>query len=699
MPPELVPIYESASSRYRLGERGVPVLAAINKIESGFGENMGPSSAGAVGWMQFMPATWAAYGVDADGDGARDPDDPDDAIHAAANYLRASGAPRDWYRAVFAYNHADWYVQQVLALADGYQGACTLTLEPAVSLGDLDFGDTAGPWGGSQKFAQALAALGEPYGCVSTSEKRERKYTSSGGISDHWVGSTDAYAVDIDSASCTMAYPGGEADRTARAIAAALGMPAHTGIVNVVRGAYRFQLLWQTDGHYDHVHIGVRRVGLGTDGAAALPHPAAAGLGRARGLRGLVHPRPGRSAVAHPRDGPARANGPSGQGQPEARPRPRTGDERAAASQAGTQRQDLPLEELRRLPGQGRRRRPGAAVRIPLALSALLGLALLALRLAGRRRRRYARHWLVPYRADEATPGPGPPADRELAPDGAAALVAAAAPAASPRSASSCTRSRTTSARASGSTSPCPTSRVRPRRSTGAWSPATATADSSQTSPSCWWLRAVVRLKKRRSFTTRLATPERYDSSLVDSLVATMVACGEPCTVQYALTPTFAWFDRFARWLFRSEERELERARVGAEGADPGIRSEVAQQELEGGLEVQHRPLFFADLRVSAPSYAACRRVAGTLRGESGSENRLVERRTILRRGLYARRIARAVGNPLPSWSRAVLSSSEVAGLWHLPSPFLKGVRIERSSVPRVPGAAGDPAAAPRKRR
>jgi hypothetical protein len=264
VPAELIPIYEAAAARYRLGERGVPILAAINKIESGFGTNLGPSSAGAYGWMQFMPGTWRAYGVDADGDGTKDPADPDDAIHAAANYLHASGAPRDWYRAIFAYNHADWYVQQVLALADAYQGACTLGVEPAVSLGELDFSDTSGPWGGSQKFAKALAALGKSVGCSSISEKRPRKYTSSGGISDHWVGSTDAYAVDIDSASCSMAYPGGEADRTAQAIAAALSMPSHTGIRNVVRGAYRFQLLWQTGGHYDHAHIGVRRVALGT---------------------------------------------------------------------------------------------------------------------------------------------------------------------------------------------------------------------------------------------------------------------------------------------------------------------------------------------------------------------------------------------------------------------------------------------------
>ena len=120
VPAILVPIYKRASDAYGLGPQGPSVLAAINEVETAFGTNLNVSSAGAVGWMQFMPATWAGYGVDANGDGVADPYDPEDAIHAAANYLRASGAPGDWYRAVFAYNHADWYVADVLAGAACY---------------------------------------------------------------------------------------------------------------------------------------------------------------------------------------------------------------------------------------------------------------------------------------------------------------------------------------------------------------------------------------------------------------------------------------------------------------------------------------------------------------------------------------------------------------------------------------------------
>jgi hypothetical protein len=114
IPPVLLPIYQAAGIRY--GVRW-EVLAAINEIETDYGRNLNVSSAGARGWMQFMPATWKAYGVDANGDGAKDPYHPSDAIFAAARYLRAAGAGDDLSRAIYAYNHADWYVDSVLMRA------------------------------------------------------------------------------------------------------------------------------------------------------------------------------------------------------------------------------------------------------------------------------------------------------------------------------------------------------------------------------------------------------------------------------------------------------------------------------------------------------------------------------------------------------------------------------------------------------
>ncbi|WP_307797369.1 lytic transglycosylase domain-containing protein [Actinomadura barringtoniae] len=113
---------------YKQAATGCPglswtVLAAIGQVESDHGRNAGRSSAGALGPMQFMPATWKTYGVDGDHDGKADIMNPYDAVPAAAKYLCANGAGKggkQLYRAIWHYNHADWYVQKVLALAKAY---------------------------------------------------------------------------------------------------------------------------------------------------------------------------------------------------------------------------------------------------------------------------------------------------------------------------------------------------------------------------------------------------------------------------------------------------------------------------------------------------------------------------------------------------------------------------------------------------
>jgi hypothetical protein len=115
-PPQfLVPIYMQAGRRYGIRWQ---VLAAINAIESNYGRNLSTSSAGAMGWMQFMPSTWKEWGVAVDGHSVPNPYDPRDAIFSAARYLAAAGGARDITRAIFAYNHAGWYVDEVMARAN-----------------------------------------------------------------------------------------------------------------------------------------------------------------------------------------------------------------------------------------------------------------------------------------------------------------------------------------------------------------------------------------------------------------------------------------------------------------------------------------------------------------------------------------------------------------------------------------------------
>jgi cell wall-associated NlpC family hydrolase len=130
IPPPLLPVYQTAADSCP----GLPwsVLAAIGKVETDHGRSIAPgvrsgaNFAGAAGPMQIGVGgkagnTWAAYAVDADGGGA-DVYNSVDAIFTAANYLCQNGANKgaDVAGAVFAYNHADWYVTKVLAIASTY---------------------------------------------------------------------------------------------------------------------------------------------------------------------------------------------------------------------------------------------------------------------------------------------------------------------------------------------------------------------------------------------------------------------------------------------------------------------------------------------------------------------------------------------------------------------------------------------------
>lgn len=128
IPSGYLALYRAAGLRYGIDWA---VLAGIGKVECDHGRDADPSctregavnAAGAGGPMQFLAETWARYGVDGDGDGRRDRWDAADAIFAAANYLRASGAPSDYRRAIYSYNHAWWYVADVLRWASVYRGA------------------------------------------------------------------------------------------------------------------------------------------------------------------------------------------------------------------------------------------------------------------------------------------------------------------------------------------------------------------------------------------------------------------------------------------------------------------------------------------------------------------------------------------------------------------------------------------------
>ena len=143
IPPEYLRLYTEAAGRYGLDWA---ILAGIGKVECDHGRDPDPSctkegavnSAGAGGPAQFLASTWREYGVDGDGDGRADRWDAADAIFSMANYLRAAGAPGDYKQAIFAYNHANWYVQEVERWASLYRGSAPLgtTSGREVSIGE-----------------------------------------------------------------------------------------------------------------------------------------------------------------------------------------------------------------------------------------------------------------------------------------------------------------------------------------------------------------------------------------------------------------------------------------------------------------------------------------------------------------------------------------------------------------------------------
>ncbi len=199
----------------------------------------------------------------------------------------------------------------------------------------------------------------------------------------------------------------------------------------------------------------------------------------------------------------------------------------------------------------------------------------------------------------------------------------------------------------------------------------------------------MVRLKKRSEFIKRVKLLDRYELAReppMDRLMTVMGACGQSAFVQLALTPAPALL-RAPRQAAVQAPRGPPLARAQRAPARCATARWSRTASCAAALEVQHRPLFFLDLRVASSSREACERIASELRAE-GAENSLVERGAAVRHGLlglYDGRVARGEGNPLPSLRKGVFASTELAALWHLPSIDYATVPFARGALPLAP--------------
>jgi hypothetical protein len=200
IPATLVPIYEQAAARYQLGGDGWAYLASINYTETDFGHDLSTSSTGAIGWMQFEPGTWSQYAVSADPSkpgAAPDPYDPWDAIFTAARYLHASGAPASWPTAVYAYNHAGWYVAEVTSRAQRYiaaSGGTVFVSLPADCSQPASAGGYANPFARTQGLIARRIDMGVDYdgsGEIDAIGNAKIVFAATG-IGGNWVCSTSA---------------------------------------------------------------------------------------------------------------------------------------------------------------------------------------------------------------------------------------------------------------------------------------------------------------------------------------------------------------------------------------------------------------------------------------------------------------------------------------------------------------------------
>ena len=183
VPAALIPLFQGASGRYHLGPHGASILAAINYVESTFGQSnlpgvhSGANYAGAEGPMQFLASTWQTEGVNAPADPVGQPPnvyDEADAVYGGAHYLHDLGmtaSPSSWPGAIFGYNHSLAYVQQVLARASSYytQGLATQsaggTSVPVALTGRIKVpaasGDPVGRAGEQRGVGDAAAGLNQ----------------------------------------------------------------------------------------------------------------------------------------------------------------------------------------------------------------------------------------------------------------------------------------------------------------------------------------------------------------------------------------------------------------------------------------------------------------------------------------------------------------------------------------------------------
>jgi hypothetical protein len=225
---------------------------------------------------------------------------------------------------------------------------------------------------------------------------------------------------------------------------------------------------------------------------------------------------------------------------------------------------------------------------------------------------------------------------------------------------------------------------IRTRPYTAPFLPSAEPSRPTRRSPSVTSGWAVVRVKKGRRWMWSLQTTRDYEHSLVEALVATMAGSTAPCLISLALTPAPLLLERRAARQLRTHEHRAN-AEATVSPGDPGAGSIVEQRQIKGAVETVGRSLAFFDYRVAVPldRPELGRQLVGVAQ-EARSEGTLKPRRLRIRRRLYITRINRSLPSLIPALRTGVLSSAELATLWHLPTLRVRGVGLQRSGSRQI---------------
>jgi hypothetical protein len=270
IPEAYMQAFQDAAGRYELGQSGVWALASVARVESNFGKGMSAEDLASRGPLGITEENWKSYAVDGDGDGKVKHSSPADSAATLARMIWAAG---DLRAGLFQHNHAEWYVDAVVAEAEAMAGSCqvrtvsysvalpgptsmainwgNVELSNSVEMVDIQSGSI------DPRILTILGAISQNHTIQISALRSDHSMNTSGGnVSNHYYGRAMDIAA-IDGVACTETSPDGPCGTIARELGALPPGQKPTELIYCFDpdGPESPDGFAQAD-HCDHIHVG-----------------------------------------------------------------------------------------------------------------------------------------------------------------------------------------------------------------------------------------------------------------------------------------------------------------------------------------------------------------------------------------------------------------------------------------------------------